>query len=83
MNRVKHEKWNLMQIKLCTGNGEEWNDTYMHLQNRIWEKEEKDLGMVIQDDWSPEKHIKNIVGDTYNMLKNIKNAFHFKIWWKK
>lgn len=34
MNRVKHEKWNLMQIKLCTGNGEEWNDTYMHLQNR-------------------------------------------------
>ena len=39
-------------------------------------KEEKDLGVVIQDNLSPDKHI-NIFGDTFMMLRNIQMAFHF------
>ena len=39
--------------------------------------EEKDLGVVIQDNLSPEKHINRIFGDTYRMLRNIRVAFHF------
>ena len=34
-------------------------------------KQEKDLGVVIQDNLSPEKHINGIFGDTLRM------AFHF------
>ena len=33
--------------------------------------EEKDLGVVIQDNLSPEKHINRIFGDTFMMLRNI------------
>ena len=33
--------------------------------------EEKDLGVVIQDTLSPERHINGIFGATYNLLKNI------------
>ena len=40
-------------------------------------KEEKDLGVVIQDNLSPEKHINRIFGDTFMMLRNIWMAFHF------
>ena len=40
-------------------------------------KEEKDLGMVIQDNLSSEKHINRIFGDTLRMLRNIWMAFHF------
>ena len=39
--------------------------------------EEKDLGVVIQDNLSPEKHINRIFGDTFMMLRNIRMAFHF------
>jgi len=39
--------------------------------------EEKDLGIVIQDNLSPEKHINKIFGETYRMLRNIRVAFHF------
>ena len=39
--------------------------------------EEKDLGIVIQDNLSPEKHIDRISDDTYRMLRNIRMAFHF------
>ena len=38
-------------------------------------KEEKDLGVVIQDNLSPEKHIDRIFGDTFMM--NVWMAFHF------
>ena len=41
------------------------------------EKEEKDLGVVIQDNLSPEKHIDRIFGDTFRMLRNIRMAIHF------
>ena len=41
------------------------------------EKEKKDLGVVIQDNLSPEKHIKKIFGATFMMLRNIRMAFHF------
>ena len=40
-------------------------------------KEEKDLGVVIQDNLSPEKHINRIFDDTFKMLRNIRMAFHF------
>ena len=40
-------------------------------------KEEKDLGVVIQDNLSPEKHIKRIFDDTFRMLRNMRMAFHF------
>ena len=42
------------------------------------EKEEKDLGVVIQDNLSPEKHIDRIFGNTFMMLRNIQTAFHFQ-----
>ena len=32
-------------------------------------KEEKHLGVVIQDNLSPEKHINRIFGDTFMMIK--------------
>ena len=40
-------------------------------------KEEKDLGVVIQDNLSPKKHIDRIFGDTFGMLRNIWLAFHY------
>ena len=52
--------------------------TYKLRQNIILiEKVEKDLGVVIQDKLSPEKHIDQIFGDTFMMLRNIWIAFHF------
>ena len=35
-------------------------------------KEEKDLGVIIQDNLSPEKHINRIFSDTFRMLRNIR-----------
>ena len=40
-------------------------------------KEEKDLGVVIQDNLSPDKHINKILGETFRLLRNIRMAFHF------
>ena len=40
-------------------------------------KEKKDLGVVIQDNLSPDKHINRILGDTFRMLRNIRMAFIF------
>ncbi len=40
-------------------------------------KEEKDLGVIIQDTLSPEKHINGIFGSTYNLLANIRVAFNY------
>jgi len=39
--------------------------------------EEKYLGIVIQDNLSPEKHINKIFAVRYRMLRNIRVAFHF------
>ena len=39
--------------------------------------EENILGVIIQDNLSPEKHIDKIFGDTFIMLRNIWMAFHF------
>ena len=38
---------------------------------------EKDLGVTVYDILSPEKHINRIVGESYNLLRNIKVAFHY------
>ena len=40
-------------------------------------KEDKNLGVVIQDNLSPEKHIDGLFGDAFIMLRNIRMAFHF------
>ena len=40
-------------------------------------KEEKDLGVVVQDNLSPDKHINRIFGDIFKILRNIWVAFHF------
>ena len=40
-------------------------------------KEEKDLGVIIQDTLSPERHINGIFGSTYGLLTNIRVAFHY------
>ena len=39
------------------------------------EKEEEDLGVVIQDNLSLEKHIDTIFGDTFIMLREIRIGF--------
>ena len=52
--------------------------TYMLGENVISiVKEEKDLGVVIQDNLSPEKHIDKIFGDTFKMLRILLMAFLF------
>ena len=38
-------------------------------------KEEKDLGVNIMDNLSPEKHVNRITAETYNLLRNIRVAF--------
>ena len=38
---------------------------------------EKDLGIWITDNLSPEKHINKITGDTYQLLRNIRTAFKY------
>ena len=40
-------------------------------------EEEKDLGIIIQKDLSPEKHIRKITRETYKLLINIRVAFHY------
>ena len=39
--------------------------------------EEKDLGVIIMDSLSPEKHINKITAETYNLLRNIRAAFNY------
>ena len=39
-------------------------------------KEEKDLGVVIKDNLSPEKHIDIIFGDTFTLLRDVQMTFH-------
>ncbi len=41
------------------------------------QREENDLGVVVQDDLSPEKHISTIFGNAYGVLRNIRMTFHF------
>ena len=53
-----------------------WNYK-MGQQEILKTKEEKDLGVVIQDILSPEQHINQIFGSTYRTLTNIGVAFHY------
>merc|ERR1712035_47130 len=39
--------------------------------------EEKDLGVIITNSLSPEKHINKITAETYNLLRNIREAFNY------
>ena len=39
--------------------------------------EERDLGVIITDNLSPEKHVNRITAETYNLLRNIRAAFSY------
>ena len=39
--------------------------------------EEKDLGVTFTESLSPEKHLNKIIGETYNLLRNIRVAFTY------
>ena len=39
--------------------------------------DEKDLGVIVQDDLSPSKHISKVVGGTYTLITKIKTAFEY------
>lgn len=43
-------------------------------------QEEKSLGIIIQNDWSPDKHIAKIIEDTYKLLK-IYQSGSLIHWW--
>lgn len=49
---------------------------------KMWEevimkrKKEKDLGVIIQDNLSPERHMNEIFNKTYNLFANIRVTFH-------
>ena len=38
---------------------------------------EKDLGVTILDNNQPESHVNKIFGETYNLIRNIRLAFHY------
>ena len=40
-------------------------------------KQEKDLGVLIQNDLSPEKHITKITEEAYRLMTNIRVAFSY------
>jgi hypothetical protein len=43
--------------------------------NLCKERQEKDLGVIVQDNLTPEKHINKITGAAYNQLMTIRTAF--------
>lgn len=43
----------------------------------LQETEEKDLGVLIKDNLSPEKQINKLLRDVYQMLRNVKVVLHF------
>ena len=45
------------------------------MENINKKKEEKDLGVIIMDNMSPEKRINEITDETHNLLMNIRVAF--------
>ena len=40
-------------------------------------REERDLGVIVQDSLTPEQHINGICGSTHRILMNIRVAFHY------
>ena len=80
MNGAIQGKWNLMQKKVLEMGKREMRPTWTYTlghNNISIEKEEKDVGVVMQDNLSPEKLIHKIFGDTSIMLRNTQMAFHF------
>ena len=39
--------------------------------------EEEDLGVMYAESLSPEKHLNKVLGETYNLLRNIRVAFAY------
>ena len=50
---------------------------YILGQNIISIEKEKDMGVIIQDNLSPDKHRARIFGDSFRMLRNIQMTFPF------
>ncbi len=40
-------------------------------------QEERDLGVIIQDNLESESHVNRIFGDTYRVVRNIGITFHY------
>ena len=40
-------------------------------------REEKDLGVIVQDSLTPERHINGICDSPHRILTNIRVAFHY------
>ena len=81
MNGVRSGNWSLTQkchvMELDKSKRRpKWS--YKMVQEEIPRtKEEKDLGVVIQDTLSPEQHTNKLFGSIYRMLANIRVAFYY------
>ncbi len=70
-------------IKKCSviefgKNGTRMKDHFMLGNDNLAKKtEEKDLGVIITDNLSPERHVNKITTETYNLLRNIRAAFSY------
>ena len=54
-----------------------YKGVYSMGKKNINKKGEKDLGVAIVDNMSPEKHVNMITGATYNLLGNIRVTFTY------
>ena len=52
-------------------------DYSMGKENIDKKKEEKKIAKTIKDNMSPEKHMNKIIGDTYNLFRNIRGNFTY------
>ena len=55
------------------------NNTHTHTHTHLLQgaSDEKDPGVIVQDDLSPRKHISKVVGGTYRHITKIKTAFTY------
>ena len=60
----------------CDGARQKQKNAKMGQEVILKTKEEKELGVVIQDTLSPGQHINELFGSTYRILTSIRVAFH-------
>lgn len=51
--------------------------THTHTSRRT---REKDLGLTFTESLLPEKYLNKIIGETYNLFRNIRVAFPYLVW---
>ena len=61
----------------CDGARQKQKNAKMGQEVILKTKEEKYLGVVIQDTLSPEWHINHLFGSKYRTLTNIRVAYHY------